>query len=573
MPQPSQAIGRLRDDDVVASLQMAAPDWAPGRYLPGGGTDVHLGSDSPDLSRMVVEHEVAHLELNMLTAYGTVLRLVGLASRSEDRTPESYERLAGLVNLCRTTHEVFATTMGVWKTADDFDRALVGYPNYLAYLTTGRLLSWGLLDGSVSACIAMACACWAAMQTPFGPLLRERGIERFCSDDLPPQLRPDLRLDALLEAGIDVGSLDLVVPESWTNCVLREASPEVDDFNAEYRRVASAYYAAFAEVLEAAEMPTLGYDGHLDDPDLRAWAKTLEGPREPVRTRAGKDGLDRFWRLSLSDAERIVLHAEPHLVAVHLADLPQLGDSKFVGLEDLAQGLDEDKGLLVVVRPLKTLLKQYKMTPESAYLLSAAAVDGIVTGVRAEFFTPGGAQTYLAVLSSTSQLEQLAAMPTRLGVLTSASDSCTYFPNWASYWAPALQEHTYIVKLADSSRRLWVESMDELDIYPDVSVIKLDSPRTAGFCAAGLNFSAEPDPTDPPYLAFGSQETIENLALAIAAIAGSKVVLGTRFPHPEEKFVAIVRRLFNEEPWFDTRSADDLPDLRELADAWIAHSG
>lgn len=285
----------LRDDDLVAALRATGAAPASGSHLPGGGTDLRIGVDSVgDDAEMVAHHEAAHLELNYVTGFGLILRAVG--SQLQAAPDERAERqLAGLVDLCRDTHEIFATTTGVWRSRAPFDAALAAYPAYHRYLDAGRALAGSLREGSFAAHTAMMCACWAAMQPPVGQLLAQHRVDEITADLIPESWRPDRRIEVLLQARFDPATVDVALPASWRDEELRAADLEVSRLHETFVAVASTYYYEFGAILDDAGLPTYAFDGHKSDPALGAWLQANPAPRsEVIHFRPSADGNDGF---------------------------------------------------------------------------------------------------------------------------------------------------------------------------------------------------------------------------------------------------------------------------------------
>ena len=556
----------LRDDDLLSSLRMARPVGASGSHLPGGGTEVRIGLDSPSGDgEMVAHHESAHLELNYVTGFGLVLRAVG-SHLIVDATSDAEEQLAGLVGLCRNTHEIFATTTGVWRSRAPFDTALASYPTYRPLFAAGRELAGSLLDGSFAAHTAMMTACWAAMQPPVGALLAAHDLSDLTADEISEEFRPDVRMNHLLRAKLDPATVDVALPDNWRRYEMRNAQLDVTRLHETFVAVASAYYEAFAEILVGSGFPTYAFDGHKSDPALHQWLEGNPSPlAEPIHFRPELSGSDRFWPVTLSDGERVIVHERMSLVAVHLGDLPATVEGKSVGVDSLVQGSADDSSILIVVRPVRTLLTQYDVGEASASLLRAAASDGVVIGVRADLETSTGERVgILAVLSSQKQLDALAALPSRHGVLASVSEACSWFPNWSQYWTAKLASTTHAVRMADVPRRLWIDGLAADGLTPRCQPFSIGEDR-ADSALAGLLvwFDETYNPADPPFLLLGSRRTVIAVSSALQTIFGSDSLVST--PPPEsDKMTAIVRRVIECEPWLDARSIENLPDFAKM---------
>ncbi len=567
----------LRDDDVLTGLLMAAPAGAHGAHLPGAGTNVHVHTGTPsDEASMIAYHEAAHLGLNHLTAFGLMLQVMGAESLPPKSSPTIHERLSAMVDLCRNTHEVFATTSGVWRSTADFDGALTSYPAYKQYFDAGRSLAGSLREGSFAAHTAVECACWAAMQAPVGELLHQHGVEGLTSELVPENLRPDVRLNVLLDAHLDPRMLDVALPAAWRDKLMVDGDLDVSDLYAAFIAVASAYYHAFREVLVEAGLPTFAFDEHKSDPALRSWLE-VHPPQVagPILSRPGADGIDRFWTVAISDAERVVVWSGRPLIAVHFGDLPTIVGGHPLGHESFAVGEEQDSSILVIVRPLQTLLKQYQVDPDSAALLRAAATDGIVTAVRAEASHQSGEiVTVLGILDSRVQLDMLLSVPAVHGVLASVSEASTWFPAWSNYWLPALTATSYVVRLLDFPRRLWLDGLEREGCQPLCQPISIGSEEgvSGGLSALAVFFGSAEDPIGPPILVVGTAHTANAVESALTTIFGPETVDRHGLPAPQAKFAALAQRLVVAEPWFDARSLEDLPDFAKMGEHF-RHAG
>ncbi len=231
------------------------------------------------------------------------------------------------------------------------------------------------------------------------------------------------------------------------------------------------------------------------------------------------------------------------------------------------RGLPDDSSLLVIVRPVRTLLRQYDIGEDSDALLRAASTDGIITAVRADVEVDDGRKvTLLAVLSSRRQLQALQAMPSRHGVLASISETCTWFPSWSGYWGPALMDTTYTVRMADISRRLWIDGLEAEQAAPRCQPFSIGTgPDPSGLAGLFVWFSETYNPHDPPFLVLGSKQTAVAVSSALQSIFGDDVLRAG--PPPEwEKTSALVGRLLEGEPWVDARALVDLPDIAKVGE-------
>src|SRR5450755_712818 len=140
---------RLEDDDVlrVSTSSLHAPT---GFTLPGGGSMLYPGGRH-ELRAMVADHERQHIDLNGQSAFGHLLTRVGVYVTGTDKetSRRARARLAALVDLCCTTHEVYATGPALWHMTQSADAALQDYPRYRRYLELGRMLCGDFKEDSM----------------------------------------------------------------------------------------------------------------------------------------------------------------------------------------------------------------------------------------------------------------------------------------------------------------------------------------------------------------------------------------------------------------------------------------
>jgi hypothetical protein len=89
----------LRADDLSASLRMAASLATGGEYRLGHETLILLGDEDASWA-MVSRHEQAHLELNLATTFGVMLR--AMAGAEVAGSAPSGAAAGPLLKLCST---------------------------------------------------------------------------------------------------------------------------------------------------------------------------------------------------------------------------------------------------------------------------------------------------------------------------------------------------------------------------------------------------------------------------------------------------------------------------------------
>lgn len=98
-----------------------------GAHLPGG-FDLYLRGHGDDAERLIHHHEAQHVLLTDTTAWGAALVLAS-------QVPRWAQLFNQLLELCRTTHESFATYMScsvVAASSGSPEAALAAYPDYVS---------------------------------------------------------------------------------------------------------------------------------------------------------------------------------------------------------------------------------------------------------------------------------------------------------------------------------------------------------------------------------------------------------------------------------------------------------
>ena len=146
------------------------PRAPEGNYLPTG-FDLRGQGDDEVLDRVVHVHEVHHGALNDATAWGAALHLLA-------RMPGQSASFARMLNLCRRTHESFATIASMLLLErvhpDVRLRLAETYPDYHRLLVASEPLIGSAEGQNRRYLLATQCA-RVCMQTP---ILREIAAER-----------------------------------------------------------------------------------------------------------------------------------------------------------------------------------------------------------------------------------------------------------------------------------------------------------------------------------------------------------------------------------------------------------
>ncbi len=577
---PSHDSVRLQDDDVLraSTSSLHAPS---GFTLPGGGSMLYPGGPH-EMRAMVADHERLHVDLNGHSAFGHLLARVGACVNGTDQetSRRARARLAALVDLCRTTHEVCATGPSLWHTTQSADKALQDYPRYRRYLELGRMLCGDFKEDSMAAEYLVVAACWVAMQVPL-----HSELKTYDEDDIaaiPEMLRPDVRLQALLDRreSLDFTWIPDAVPQEWLTGraidISREGLASADSSFVERTTTLSVrLYLQYGQLLEELGMPVLEWDGHckyagariseLVDPPLllsEAIDGTSDYAAEAVRETLL--AINPLPQLELHEQERLVrrepagpLHVRP------ITDFPVQSVSDWALVDFI---VDEPvPHILVVVRPVELVIEQYAPDERTVELLRGAARGGVLTAARVTTVPrPGELLTVMALLTEHAHLGLLTQLPTEPEqcppyVVSNTSFSCMLVPAWGEYWVLLMQMLTTPVTLCDVLPSQWLRrltasednsglsfAITELHPPPGYDLVHVDA-----LAAIAIELAEAHGMMDRWTVLFGSPGMIGPLAATLAkqhAVKAEEPDLLTSSIAPTS---AVMARLASEEPWFD----------------------
>lgn len=141
----------LDPSDLERLLLGGAPGSSAGGYDHDRWSVFLPTGRSSEENRYTSLHESLHEDLSASTAYGAILHAVAYLARGADEEwMETRYRnlLRDLVCRCRTTHECFATYLGLLLIGEATgERLLLAYPDYQRFVRIGRQLSSGLSGG------------------------------------------------------------------------------------------------------------------------------------------------------------------------------------------------------------------------------------------------------------------------------------------------------------------------------------------------------------------------------------------------------------------------------------------
>lgn len=580
--EPSHDPVRLEDDDVlrVSTSSLHAPS---GFTLPGGGTMLYPGGRH-EMRAMVADHERQHVDLNGLSAFGHLLaRVGGYVNGTDKETSRRVRvRLAALVDLCRTTHEVYATGPALWHTTQSADDALQDYPRYRRYLELGRMLCGDFKEDSMAAEYLLVTACWVAMQVPLHQELRTYDDDAFDIAAVPEKLRPDVRLQALLDrrASLDFTWIPDAVPQEWLTGraidISRQGLASANGTFVERTTTLSVrLYLQYGQLLEELGMPVLEWDGHCKYGGALI-SELVDAPlllREAIdRTSDYAAKAVRETLLAISPPSQLKLHEQERLVRrdsagpLHvrpITDFPVQSESDWALVDFI---VDEPvPHILVVVRPVELVIEQYAPDERTAELLRGAARGGVLTAARVTTVPrPGELLTIMAPLTEHAHLGLLTQLPTEPErcppyVVSNTSLSCMLVPAWGEYWVLPVQMLTAPVTLCDVLPSQWLRGLTESEDNSGLSfaVTELHPPpgydlvHVDALAAIAIELADAHGMMDRWTVLFGSPGMIGPLAATLAEQRAVKAEEPDLLASSTAPTSAVMARLAGEEPWFD----------------------
>lgn len=564
----------------VSTSSLHAPS---GFTLPGGGSMLYPGGRH-EMRAMVADHERQHIDLNGQSAFGHLLTRVGVYvnGTDEERSRRARVRLAALVDLCRTTHEVYATGPALWHTMQSADEALQDYPCYRRYLELGRMLCGDFKEDSMAAEYLVVTACWVAMQTPLHQELRTYDEDEFDIAAVPEILRPDVRLEVLLDqrASLNFTWIPDAVPQEWLTGraidVAREGLASADGSFLERTATLSVrLYMQYGQLLEELGMPVLEWDGHckydgvrfsdmVDPPLLLSEAISGTSDYAAKAVRETLLAISPLSQLELHEQERLVRREPAGPLQVRpITSFPVQSESDWALVDFI---VDEPvPHILVVVRPVELVIEQYAPDERTAVLLRGAARGGVLTAARVTtVLRSGELLTFMAPLTEHAHLGLLTQLPTESErcppyVVSNTSFSCILVPAWSEYWVLPLQILTTPVTLCDVLPSQWLTQLTESEENTGLSftVTELHPPpgynlvHVDALAAIAIEMADGHGMMDRWTVLFGSPGTIGPLAATLAKQQAVKAEKPDLLTSPKAPTSVVMARLAGEEPWFD----------------------
>ena len=519
---------------------------------------MHLGSDlNADDALMVAQHEATHSLLNRTTAHGAAILTFGGLARSSNslRASNAEKCLVGLVDRCRTTHEVVATSWGAWAGNGDPDRLLDPYPGYVDYLDQARAIAPGWLERSDAKALAVLHFCRICMQTRILEQLLEAGTDAFSAGEMSDEDCPDLRFALLRETLDRAGWAELEEEgeERFATAGLADLFLHRDDSKHNFSRRSHMefqrwLYRRFAAALASHGITTLDWEiyqrqadvlikkledegeGHLPGVQFENADDPREGQREALQVHRG---------------ERLMLKRTPPLVKVAYPDawaLPQH-----------AVGRSEPPHHFLAVRPVARILEQYRMSSEGRELLEAGASDDLCAMTRTSRTRGDPPTTILWPIFEPADLDQMVAFwKGKAWFLPSISLSAMRNTAWSKRWMPSFESIENLTALIDCSPQSLLDEWEEAGIHYTVDPLRLAGPADL---SRGALFACIPEKSPrTKYYAMCSVQTARRIEAYAQSSPAFRHTENPNTDPDEDLLTAHVAANLAGEPWFDFRA-------------------
>lgn len=413
------------------------------------GWRLHQGVESDGIeARLVSLHELHHDRLQVTTAHGFLTHVLAALTRDQ---PDGEWRalLAGVQAASRRTHEQFATWNSVAMLGLDRAALAAQLPGYVSYYDQVEMLLAG--SGTIYVRSHLVTALHrAAMQTDVLAHIAEHGVANFMVSDLSRDRRPDYRYRVLSRAFTPekVWAFALLAVTVWGDDprwphlqgqALQEVTfgPELDDV---WNDLNQRAYEKVRQALHDADLPTLGYDGHIEHT-----AAVLEQAREIAGGRLGvslmQESPDR------ADADTAIFSMEGEQLAIRETPLPASIVSS--GLAEMVAGEDPYEHIYVSVRRRDRLLQQWRLGPGDRL-----PEDDIIALARRTVVTDDSRVVELRALNHVDDLLS-SSRPVFGDVSMSALGECDVAASWAERLGP--ERSVVLLDLQPSHHlRLWL---------------------------------------------------------------------------------------------------------------------
>jgi hypothetical protein len=551
---------RLDRNDVfrAATSRMGL---AEGVTRPGVGTILYRGGVVGQ-RWMVAEHERLHAELNGCNSFGLLLSEVG--QRSNRNEPGKLQLLEGLIDLCRTTHEVYATSLSVWQVPlENRAEALTEYPDYHNYLRMGEIFSGGYPPESMVARALVVAACVIAMQVPLGLAINNRKKWDAVPVDIGAKYRPDERLAQLLDClPKDLSWVTRDVDARWHRASKLDPYGS-GSFKRAYHRVLIQAYHQMGWALKAGGIPVLPWDAHLryrlledllGDTQTGSFTHEHLAADEVSRLGAATDTASNAFH-GIRSSERQSVRRTTYggtLIVAPVVEIESVED--FLSYIHSYIHPKPTPNFHIVARPVESLISAYDVSDEHATTLRSMAIGGVLTALRTVVSDGGRWVTFLAVMPGSAYLQLLLTMPVADDtcpptLVSTIAASCLFSSAWRDEWVTALRVATCPVLLFDWSPSLYLAAFRDPDGI-DLAIINVQPGEIsdADVLHALLMGRRRAPEAIERYVAFiGSEVMIRNLALRLCAVTDASMdnsVLSL-------ETTSAILRLASEEPEFN----------------------
>jgi len=483
---------------------------------------------------MVSEHESMHSFLTMSTAYGALLNIVAATGAGD-----SASLLPAMLDAARLTHEVVATAFGIWGSGYNPDALKIYYPDYDDYYERALTIAPGWQGRSAAKSCAVFTFGHVCMQAPLGVLVLEKSLAGIAFDDFPDALLPDRRFTALVTAyDADAwAQLERAATRKHPAVVGASGKPTAEAIDA----LQSWLYAEFAQMLGHLGYPVLPWQTHLADIRPVFNAARASYPHATLPAVADDPALVPV------DIDRHLRIYGEHLVTAQSGLAAVVRDPDDASIPPIRTPYRPH--ILTVVRPLRRVLAQYRLTPAEQALVREKAWQGEVSvSIRGQTQTPEGvvldirpvAQAVFGMIDgvhvpsvitcSSSALDRELASSDRLRVTEGAAFTVLFdtppdvtLKNWHDRGDPVTWAGGWV--LLPRTRAYVMAFIRRHEGVPWIAIV---SPATAG--------------------------RLEQLAQELWGPGPHHTELGSLLDEVQQ---IAVKRVVSEEPWFDFRGSSD----------------
>lgn len=433
------------------------------------GWETYPGAQGGDAdANLTTLHESFHNELNNLTAYGFLLQVYALLTKSDQQQENYREIFEYLVARCREAHEVYATFISTTITAEKKENEgkgpgelLKNYPTYGQHYEKGRILTADF-QGNYLKEIALTAIIISCFQSRAICERARQDLAAFEPNRIDNAEFPDSRLSLLgrklppgylrksfedfCQSRADDQGLDVFqgteINPAWYQMAIK---PEYDELQ---RSLIDHIVNDLAQWFENARLPCLPFYENLDLlgelfsranalTDVETSGMQLVLNREPMNF--SKNILVNFTN------EKYTIRKE-HIpaVMVALSEVPRAHWGQLTG------GSGEEEHFFVLSRIGHRLLKQYDCSAENKNWLNERLNDPLVF-LRRRQYSPDTKEELVQLYwieTPDIWLDFIAACP-NVPIVSNISMHTWAIPDWESRWLNALTEHSQCTILFD----------------------------------------------------------------------------------------------------------------------------